>query len=173
MTKQLSDDDNQQYRDRIRFIAYREARDEGASFITKKWIANKLLRSEKFVQKYWNKTYSEITPQERPGPKSNTLTRKTTQIILKGTAKKIKSCRELAKEIKRLRGKDVSHQMVHLFRVRKGLKPFHIISKPLKTTEQIEDRLWFVNFLRQWDEDFLHLAPSDEFYIYTVGKPNH
>jgi len=29
-------------------------------------------------------------------------------------------------------------------------------------------------FVDDWtEEDFLHVAPSDEFYIYVVRKPNH
>jgi hypothetical protein len=53
------------------------------------------------------------------------------------------------------------------------LKPFHVVKRPLKTEQNKEDRLWFANFLSEWgDEDFLHLACSDEFFIYTIRKPN-
>ena len=33
--------------------------------------------------------------------------------------------------------------------------------------------MWFCDFLGEWDpEDFLFLAPSDEFFIYETRKPN-
>jgi len=63
---------------------------------------------------------------------------------------------------------------VHHERHRQGLKPFHVISKPLKTNTHIEDRKWLANFVTDWtEEDFLHMAPSDEFYIYVIRKPNY
>jgi hypothetical protein len=34
--------------------------------------------------------------------------------------------------------------------------------------------LWFCNWLKDWtQEEFLHLAPSDEFFVWTVRKPNY
>jgi len=34
--------------------------------------------------------------------------------------------------------------------------------------------LWFCDWLRDWtQEDFLHLAPSDEFYVWTIRRPNY
>ena len=49
---------------------------------------------------------------------------------------------------------------------REELKPFHVIPKPLKTETHISDRLWLCDRLKAWTEkDFLHLAPSDEFYV--------
>ena len=57
---------------------------------------------------------------------------------------------------------------------RQGLKPFHGIAKPLKTNTHIEDRKWLANFVADWtEEDFLHVASSNEFYIYVVRKPDH
>jgi hypothetical protein len=68
----------------------------------------------------------------------------------------------------------VSHVTVHRERHRQGLKSFHVIAKPLKTNTHIEDRKWLANFVADLtEEDFLHVAPSDEFYIYVVRKPNH
>ena len=33
--------------------------------------------------------------------------------------------------------------------------------------------MWFCDYLEEWSaEDFLHLAPSDEFYVYSARKPN-
>ena len=71
-------------------------------------------------------------------------------------------------------GKNVTSKTVGNYRARSGFKPFHVIPKPMKTALNIEDRLWFCDFLRNWGtDDFLHLAPSDEFFIWTVWRPNY
>jgi hypothetical protein len=54
------------------------------------------------------------------------------------------------------------------------LKPFHVIPKALKSETHISDRLWLCNWLRDWtEEDFVHLAPSDEFFVWAVRRPNY
>ncbi|CAF1444935.1 unnamed protein product [Adineta ricciae] len=36
------------------------------------------------------------------------------------------------------------------------------------------DRLWFCDWLKDWtEEDFLHLAPSDELFVWAIPRPNH
>jgi hypothetical protein len=73
-----------------------------------------------------------------------------------------------------VRGKQVSRQSVLNYCKREELKPFHVIAKPYKSQLNIEDRLFFANWLSDKSaEDFLHLAPSDEFFVYAVRKPNH
>ncbi|CAF4985287.1 unnamed protein product [Rotaria sp. Silwood1] len=63
---------------------------------------------------------------------------------------------------------------IQRYRVKQGLKAFHVISKPMKSAMNIEDRLWFCDYLQQWDEyDFMHLAPSDEFFVWAVRRPNY
>ena len=38
----------------------------------------------------------------------------------------------------------------------------------------MQDRLWLCDWLSEWtEEDFLHLAPSDEVFIYSMCKPNY
>ena len=55
-----------------------------------------------------------------------------------------------------------------------GAKPFHQTRGPKISAKNVEDRLWFCDFLPDWTEDdFLFLAPSDEFYIYEERRPNH
>ncbi|CAF1018877.1 unnamed protein product [Didymodactylos carnosus] len=106
-------------------IAFREARDDGATFITRQWIADKIRRSTRFVTEICYKEY--VTPKT-----------------------------------------------IDNYRHREGLKPFHVIPKPLKTETHISDRLWLCDWLRDWtQEDFLHLAPSDEFYVWTIRRPNY
>ena len=37
----------------------------------------------------------------------------------------------------------------------------------------IKDHLWFVDFLREWDESrFLHLAANNEFFVYVTRRSN-
>ncbi|CAF4830585.1 unnamed protein product, partial [Rotaria sp. Silwood2] len=84
------------------------------------------------------------------------------------------SSRKVAKEILEKTKQRVSYVTVHRERHRQGLKPFHVIAKPLKTSTHNEDRKWLANFVANWtEEDFMHIAPSDEFYIYVIRKPNH
>ena len=45
----IGDNEEQRVIDRIRANAYREAMEEGATFINRKWIAQKLHRSERWV----------------------------------------------------------------------------------------------------------------------------
>ncbi len=46
MANLINDTDEQRFIDRTKCIAFREAQESGAEFIVKKWIANKLKRSE-------------------------------------------------------------------------------------------------------------------------------
>jgi hypothetical protein len=48
-----------------------------------------------------------------------------------------------------------------------------VIEKPLKTQLNIEDRHFFTEWLSHFTKYFLHLAFSDEFFVYAVRKPNH
>jgi len=66
----------------------------------------------------------------------------------------------VAKEIAEKQKEYVIPRTINNYHHRKGLKSFHVIPKPLKS-----DRLWLCNWLKDWtEEDFLHLAPSDEFF---------
>lgn len=63
---------------------------------------------------------------------------------------------------------------INNYRHREGLKPFQVIPRPLKPETHISDRLWLCDWLKDWTkEDFLHLAPSDEFYAWTIRRPNY
>ena len=84
-----------------------------------------------------------------------------------------KSCRKLAREILEKTRQKADCSTVHRERHRQGLKPFHVISKPLKTNIHIEYRKWLANVVADWtEEDFLHIAPLDEFYIHLIRKSN-
>ncbi len=53
------DSEQQRLIDRLKCIAFREARDAGATFINRKWIAEKFHRSIRWVEDTWNKIENE------------------------------------------------------------------------------------------------------------------
>jgi hypothetical protein len=67
----------------------------------------------------------------------------------------------------------VTRQTIDKYCHKQGLKPFHVVPKPLKTETNISDRLWLCDWLKNWTEDFLHLAPSDEFFVWAIRRPNY
>ena len=70
----------------------------------------------------------------------------------------------MTKKIAEKQGEYVVPRTIN-YRHREGLKPSHVIPKPLKTETHISDRLWLCDWLKNWTkEDFLHLAPADEFF---------
>ena len=79
----------------------------------------------------------------------------------------------MAKEIAENQKEYVIRQIVNNHRRREGFKPFHVFPEPLKSESDISDGLWLYDWLKDWtEEDFLNLAPSDEFYVCTVRRPN-
>ncbi|XP_064115069.1 probable DNA-directed RNA polymerase subunit delta [Macrobrachium nipponense] len=96
-------------------------------------------------------------------------------IIAEAVGRQRKSLRKLALEPDTRGGKKRSYIAVYRELKKSGIKPLHVISKPNITQQQREDRAWFCgSFLKDWDvTDSLHVAALDEFFIYTVRKPNH
>lgn len=166
------DNEKQRIIDRIKCIAFREARDAGAQFINKKWIADQIGRSESWVQRTWNKTTDECFTDFGEG-RPLKLSQESQKIIEDCSNKQKKSCSKVARKILEERNKKVCVETVRQYRLKAGLKPFHVISKPLKTDLHVQDRLWLADWLKNWsEEDFLHMAPSDEFFIWSIRKPN-
>lgn len=178
MANLLHDSEEQRIVDRIRCITYREIRDEmiattGESFITRSWISERLRRSEDWVRRNWNKTIDECYTQFGNG-RPQVLSQESKDVISSASGVRGNSSRKVAREILEKTKQRVSRMTVNRERHRQGLKPFHVIAKPLKTNTHIEDRKWLANYVANWtEEDFMHVAPSDEFYIYVIRKPNH
>ena len=103
------------------------------------------------------------------------LSQESRDIIEASAGKQRKSIRKLSRELEIVRGKKKTFHN-HIQRIGKIWKKklFHVIKRPNITEQQKDDRFWFCGqFLKEWDTtDFLHLACSDEFFIYTVRKPN-
>ena len=151
--------------DRIKCIAFREAHDADAIFINRQWIADNTTR---FVSEWWEKSYSQcFADYSNVGAKSKLSEALfVKQMVNKGKA--------ILKDIAEKQTEYITGRTVNNYRQREGIKPFHVIPKPLKSETHISDRLWLCNWLNDWTaEDFLHLAPSDEFYIWTVRRPNY
>ena len=168
----IGDTEEGRAHDRIKAIAFKRARDCGAEFITRKWIASELNRSESWVRRNWGKCYAD-TKTEFKGGAPDKLSQESKNIVHESSGRRRKSSTNVAKEIQVKRQKVVSRQLVDLYRKRSGLRAFHEIRRPKKSRTNIEDRLWFANFLSEWDEDdFLHVVPSDEFFVYLRRRPN-
>jgi hypothetical protein len=125
------------------------------------------------VSSTWNKSPEECFTDFKGGPPLK-LSQESRDIVINSSLKQKQSNKTVALEILHKRNKRVSVSTVMRYRKREELKPFHVISKPMKTQTNIEDRLWLCNQLIDWTEtDFLHLCPSDEFFVYSIRKPNH
>ena len=168
------DTEQQRLFDRIKCIAFREARDGGATFINRQWIADKIHRSTRFVTEWWERSYDDCFGDYSECGRKLKLSDASQNLILNASGKQKRSSYALVKEIAIRHKEYVVRKTVDNYRHREGLKPFHVIQRPLKTETHISNRLWFCNWLKDWtQEDFLHLAPADEFFVWTVRRPNY
>ncbi|CAF1443773.1 unnamed protein product [Adineta ricciae] len=139
------DTEEQRIMDRIRCIAFREAQDAGATFINRDWIAEKIHRSVRFITDWWQKPYDQcFSDYSNAGPKLN-LSQASRDIIFEASGRQRKGCSVVAKEIAEKRKEYVVPRTVNNYRHREDWN----------------------------EEDFLHPAPSDEFYVWVVRQPNY
>ncbi len=135
------DIEEQRIIDRIKCIAFREARDAGAAFINRQWISDKVHRSIRFVADWWEKSYDQcFADYSNVGAKLN-LSQASQNIILKASGRQGKSCSVVAKEIAEKHKEYATQRTINNYRHREGLKPLHVIPKPLKLETHISDRL--------------------------------
>ena len=136
------DTEEQRIIDRIKCIAFCEARDAGAAFINRRWISEKVHRSIRFVADWWEKSYDQcFADYSNTGPKLK-LSQASQDIILKASGQQRKSCSVVTKEIAEKQNEYVTRRTINNYRHREGLKPFHVIPKPLKAETHMSDRLW-------------------------------
>ena len=183
MSVRFDDDATVRLIDRIRAITFKEARDEfvlsfkrkigvNPHLFSRKWIAQKIRRSETFVKTNWERNPYDAADEGRSG-RPLKLSQKSVAIIENNSCRKRRSNSVVAGEIWKKRGKVVNPQLVGDYRKRLGLHPFHEIRKPAITAQNKEDRMWFAGYLSDWDEDaFLNIAACDEFYLYVDRSPN-
>ena len=147
-------------------ITFRIAKDQPAGTISRSWVARYLKRSEDFVKRNWNRDPFDCEMDSRPAQVAECLSQESKEIITKSLVREKKSIRGLQKEIERLRGKKKCLTGIHRFLHSIGAKAFHQVPAPKLSQKNVEDRMWFCEFLSEWTaDDFLFLAPSDEFFI--------
>ena len=169
----IGDNEEQRVIDRIRANADRETMEEGATFINRKWIAQKLHRSERWVTDNWKKRYEHCFTEFGNG-RPEKLSEEGKKTVMENSGKRQRSCKRVAKEISEKHGEVVSPSTIQRYRIKQGLRAFHVIPKPMKSVTHIENRLWFCNRLSRWNEnDFMHLALADEFFVWTLRRPNY
>lgn len=170
---QAGDTVERQHVDRIKAIAWREARDEGCQFITRKWVADRLKRSEDWVKKWWNEDAYDVH-NKGSVPRPRTEISDETKTLIHGFAGRRRAgIVALAAHVAEHR-RSISRETARRYLHELNFKPWHVIAKPAKTTVQRENRLTFAELLRDWEADhFLHLAPSDEFFLWSIRKPNY
>ena len=124
------------------------------------------------LREWWEKSYDQcIADYSNAGAKPK-LSEASRDIICQASGQQRKSGPVVAKEIAEKQKEYATGRTVNNYCHREGLKPFHVIPKPFKSDTYISDRLWLCDWLKDWiAEDFLHLAASDEFYIWTVRRP--
>ena len=179
----FDDDSTVRLVDRVRAITFKQARDSfvkslqrtsgvDRNLFSRSWIAKKIRRSETFVKIHWERDPYAVEDAAKAGAPLK-LSQASVKIIEDNSNKKKRSNKVVAEEILKKRGKEINPRLVGRYRQRLGLTPFHELKKPNITPQNREDRLWFCEYLSNWDEDaFLNLAVSDEFYLYVDRRPN-
>ena len=160
---------------RIMAISFRIAKEQAPGTISRSWIARYINRSENFVKRNWNgDPFNCETANCCPDTTRESLSQESKDIIVNSLGREKKSLYEYVQEIQDLRGKTKSKSAVYRFLISEGAKSFHQSTVPKLSQKNVSDRLWFCDYLSEWDtDDFLFLAPSDEFFIYESRKTNH
>ena len=168
------DDDKKRWIARIMAITLRIAKEQVPGTISRSWIAKYLNRSESFVKRNWNGDPFDCESDSfRPETTRESLSQESKDIITETLGREKKSVNDFVKDIENIRGKAKSKSAVYRFLKGEGAKSFHQAAVPKLSEKNVSDRLWFCDFLSEWGpDDFLFLAPSDEFFIYESRKPN-
>ena len=140
MARFIGDNEEQRVVDRIRANAYRDAMEDGATFINRKWIARKLHRSERWVTDNWRKGYDHCFIQFGDG-RPTKLSEDSKKTVMENSGKRRRSCKRVAKEIFKKHGEVVSPSTIQRYRVQQGLKAFHVIPKPKVSNKHRKSRM--------------------------------
>lgn len=143
--------------------------------INAEWIAEKLEINEKSVRKWWKTDLLEgkfTDLRKGHSGKKRTLSEDELNFVKSLTKKRKESCRRIRKKLSN-RGTPVSHMTVLRTLRELGCKPFRRIRRCWLSELNIEHRQDICAHLKDWNEnDCLHLAPCDEFFVYSLRKPN-
>ena len=170
----ICDDEKKRWICRIMAISFRIAKEQLPGTISRSWVAKYINRSEDFVKRNWCRDPFECGMGDcRPHETRDSLSQESKDIILQSLGREKKSLSDLQDDIERIRGKRKHRSSIHRYLNSIGAKSFHQTTVPKLSEKNVSDRMWFCDFLSEWDvEDFLFLAPSDEFYIYETRKTN-
>ena len=162
------DTDQARLVDRIQARSFYQAKVAGAQFISIAWVAKKLKRSKTWVKSNWKKEPRDCSPDFLNCGPPEILSQESKEVIGQSFCHQRGSCRELAKEILARWRKKRSKDTIHRFIRKSGYRPFHVVSKPLKTNLNRDNRLFLAEFVKDYDEaDFLNFAFSNEFFLFT------
>ncbi len=115
----IGDDEEQRVIDRIRANACREAMEEGATFINRKWIAQKLHRSERWVTDNRKKGYEHCFTKFGDG-RPEKLSEESKKIVIENSGKDREAANELRKRSSRSVERALVHQLYNDFGLNKG-----------------------------------------------------
>ena len=90
MACKIGDSEEVRVVDRIRVNSFQEAMEAGTTFITRKWIAQKLGRSERWVTDNWKKGYDNVHTAFSLG-RPEKLSQESKDIIVEGRGKRRRS----------------------------------------------------------------------------------
>jgi transposase len=131
-------------------------------------VAKQLECSERFVKKWWNSDLKSNFQVDRKGKsgRKRRLSAPVMRVVHSKTRKRFESTRKIRKTLQVARGVNVHHTTI--WRALKREK-FKRVQAPAISQANIENRLEFCEYLNDWEEsDCLHLAPSDEFFLYSL-----
>ena len=103
----FADSEKLRFVDRVRAITFREARDAGASFISRSWIATRIKRSETFVKRNWMRNPYDCEMDTEPIGVPRALSLESREIIHRECGKPRRSIRNLVKILEEERGKEI------------------------------------------------------------------
>ena len=129
--------------DRIKCIAFCEARDAGATFTNRQWVTDEIHCTTRFVREWWEKPYNQCFTDYHKLVNTSFMK----QMVDKENV--VLLCRRKIAERQR---EYVVPRTINNYRHREGLKSFHVILKPLKSENHISDRLWLYHWLKDWSE---------------------
>ena len=163
--------------DHIVAWTFRRAKDLPEATISRAWVADFIKRSEDYVRKHWIKNPYELllNNDDDDQEEHSALSQESKEIIRQFLARpKKKSIRQMMVDIEKQRKKHHSYGTIYRFLKEEKTRAFHIVTKPKISERSASNRLSFCDLLRDWTEDdFMFLAPSDEFFIYAERKANH
>ena len=157
---------------RIMAITFRIAKSLPPETISRAWVAKYLKRSEKFVSRNWHKDPFSCEMENEPKTGTIILSQESQDIITSTLAREKKSIRTLQKDIEDIRGKRKSTGAIFNFLHSIGAKPFHQIAGPKTSAKNVDDRLWFCEYLKDWDEDEWRMCFGSPIRFLNICRPN-